>query len=158
MFYTCLCTTYISKRRRSKWRSRGSGPPPPPPEIKVTVAENSEQHSMIPTYNLRHALNTMFCLLSVSYLVGELFCCLHTTVRLLVCYINRQPGRGYHYSETNACGESAASKKIKNQAPGPPRIRPYSAKLTKPTKCVCVERRLRSHWACVQSDQYLLCA
>ena len=62
------------------------------------------------SYNLRHALNTMFCLLSVSYLVGELFCCLHTTVMLLVCYINRQPGRGYHYSETNACGESAASK------------------------------------------------
>ena len=30
---------------------------------------------------------------------------------LTVCYINRQPGGGYHYSETNACGESAASKK-----------------------------------------------
>ena len=30
---------------------------------------------------------------------------------LTVCYINRQPGRGYHYSDTNACGESAASKK-----------------------------------------------
>ena len=56
------------------------------PEIKVTVAENSERHSMTPTYihklNLglichiimRHALNTMFCLLSVSFLVGELFC------------------------------------------------------------------------------------
>ena len=28
---------------------------------------------------------------------------------LTVCYINRQPGRGYHYSETNACGESAVS-------------------------------------------------
>ena len=34
--------------------------------------------------------------------------CLHTTVMLTVCYINRQPGRGYHYSEANACGESAA--------------------------------------------------
>ena len=55
------------------------------PEIKVTVAENSERHSMTPTYihklnlgliwyNMRHALNTMFCLLSVSFLVGELFC------------------------------------------------------------------------------------
>ena len=43
------------------------------------------------SYNLRHALNTMFCLLSVSCLVGELFC-LHTTVMLAVCYINRQPG------------------------------------------------------------------
>ena len=55
------------------------------PEIKVTVAENSERHSMTPTYihklnlgakmsyNMRHALNTMPCLLSVSYLVGELF-------------------------------------------------------------------------------------
>ena len=31
---------------------------------------------------------------------------------LTVCYINRQPGRGYHYSDTNACGESAASKKV----------------------------------------------
>ena len=30
---------------------------------------------------------------------------------LTVCYINRQPGKGYHYSNTNACGESAASKK-----------------------------------------------
>ena len=30
---------------------------------------------------------------------------------LTVCYINRQSGRGYHYSDTNACSESAASKK-----------------------------------------------
>ena len=28
---------------------------------------------------------------------------------LTVCYINRQPARGYHDSKTNACGESAAS-------------------------------------------------
>ena len=62
------------------------------------------------SYNMRHALNTMFCLLSMSYLVSELFCCLHTTVMLTVCYIDRQPGREYHYSEINACGESAASK------------------------------------------------
>ena len=94
-------------------------------DIKVTVAENSQRHSITPTYihkvnlgvnmsyNMRHALNTMFCLLSVSRLVGELFC-LHTTVMLTVCYINRQPGRGYHYSDTNACGESAASKKLSN--------------------------------------------
>ena len=87
------------------------------------MAENSERHSMTPTYihklnlrvnmsyNMRHALNNVFCLLSVSCLVGELFCCLHTTVMLIVCYINRQPGRGYHYSETNACGESAANNK-----------------------------------------------
>ena len=46
------------------------------PEIKVTVDENSERHSMTTTYihklnlgvnmayNMRHALNTMFCLLS----------------------------------------------------------------------------------------------
>ena len=93
------------------------------PEIKVTVAKNSELHSMTPTYihklnlrvnmsyNMRHALNTIFCLLSVSYLVGESICCLHMTVMLTVCYINRQPGRWYHYSETNACGESAASNK-----------------------------------------------
>ena len=88
------------------------------------MAENSERHSMTQTYirklNLganmsycmRHALNTMYCLLSVSCLVSELFC-LHTTVMLTVCYINRQPGRGYHYSETNACGESGASKNPK---------------------------------------------
>ena len=51
------------------------------------MAENSERHSMTPTYihklnfgvnlsyNMRHALNTtrMFFLLSVSCLVGELF-------------------------------------------------------------------------------------
>ena len=37
---------------------------------------------------------------------------INTTVMLTVCYINRQPGRGYHYSDTNACGESAASKKV----------------------------------------------
>ena len=59
---------------------------------------------------MRHALNIILCLLSVSYLVGELIRCLHTTVMLTVCYINRQPGRWYH-SETNACGESAASNK-----------------------------------------------
>ena len=58
------------------------------PEIKVTVAENSEPHSMTPTfhklnfgrnmsYSRRHALNTMFCLLSVSCLVGELFLLTH---------------------------------------------------------------------------------
>ena len=33
------------------------------------------------------------------------------TVMLTVCYINRRPGTGYHYSDTNACGESAASNK-----------------------------------------------
>ena len=55
------------------------------PESKVPVAENSERHSMTPTYihklnlgvnmssNMRHALNTMFRLLSVRCLVGELF-------------------------------------------------------------------------------------
>ena len=93
------------------------------PEIKVTVAKNSERHSVSLTYihklnfgvnmsyNMRHALNTMFCLLSVCCLVVELFFPIHTTVMLTVCYINRQPGRGYHYSETSARGESAASKK-----------------------------------------------
>ena len=60
-----------------------------PPEIKVTVAENGERHSMTPTYihklnlgvnmsyNMRHALNTMFCLLWVSCLVGEVFLLTH---------------------------------------------------------------------------------
>ena len=55
------------------------------PEMKVNVAENSERYSITPTcihklnlgvnlsYNMRHALNTMFCLLSVSCLVSELF-------------------------------------------------------------------------------------
>ena len=43
--------------------------------------------------------------LSMNYLVP-----LHTTVILTVCYINRHSPRGYHYSESNACGESAASK------------------------------------------------
>ena len=54
------------------------------PEIKVTVAENSERRSMTPTYihklnlgvkmsyKMRHALHTMFCLLSVSCLVDEM--------------------------------------------------------------------------------------
>ena len=105
-FYTCLCRATYQRDLEASGDPEGQDPPPPPPEIKVTVAENSEQHSMISTYihklnlrvnisyNLRHALNTMFCLLSVSYLVGELFCCLHTTVMLLVCYINRQQGRG----------------------------------------------------------------
>ena len=66
------------------------------------MAEKSERHSMTLTYihkyNMRYALNTTFCLLSVSCLVGELFC-LHTTVMLTVCYINRQPGRGFYYSK-----------------------------------------------------------
>ena len=68
------------------------------PEIKATVADSSERYSMTPTYiyklnlrvsmsyNMRHALNNIFCLLSVSYLVGELICCLYTTVVLTVCY------------------------------------------------------------------------
>ena len=55
------------------------------PEIKVTVAENSERDSMTPTYihklnlgvnmsyNMRHSLNTMFYLLSVSCLAGKKF-------------------------------------------------------------------------------------
>ena len=50
------------------------------------MAENSERHSMTPTYihklnlganmpyDMRHALNTIFYLLSVSCLVGEQFC------------------------------------------------------------------------------------
>ena len=87
------------------------------------MAENSEGHSMTPTYihklnlrvnmsyNMRHALNTIFCLLSVSYLVSDLICCLHTTLMLTVCDINRQPVRWIHYSVTNACGEKAASNK-----------------------------------------------
>ena len=90
------------------------------PEIKVTVAENSERHYMSPTYiyklnlgvnmsyNMRHALNTMFCLLSVSCLFGGLF--LHTIVMLTVCYINRRPGRAYLFCDTNVCGECAAAK------------------------------------------------
>ena len=52
------------------------------------MAENSERHSKTPTYihklnlgvnmsYMRHALNTMFCLLSVSCLVGELFLLTH---------------------------------------------------------------------------------
>ena len=61
------------------------------PDIKVTVVENSERNPMTPTYihklnlgfnmsytcNMRHAFNTMFCLLSVSCLVGELFLLTH---------------------------------------------------------------------------------
>ena len=59
------------------------------PEIKITVAENSERHFMTPTYihrlnlgvnmsyNMRHALKTMFCLLLVSCLVSELFLLTH---------------------------------------------------------------------------------
>ena len=59
------------------------------PDIKFIVAENSERHSMTPTYihklnlgvymsyNMRHALNTMFCLMSVSCLVSELLLLTH---------------------------------------------------------------------------------
>ena len=39
------------------------------------------------------------------------------TVMLTVCYINRQPGRGHHYSDTNAVGESAASKNMASLDP-----------------------------------------
>ena len=90
------------------------------PEIKVTVAENSERHSMTPTYihklnlgvnisyYMSHALT--LCFACCRWVVLSVNCfCLHTTVMLTACYLNRQPGRGYHYSETNACGESAAS-------------------------------------------------
>ena len=49
------------------------------PEIKVTVAENSEQHSMTlkyihklnlrvnMSYNMRHALNTVFSMLLLTH-------------------------------------------------------------------------------------------
>ena len=54
------------------------------PEIKVTVAENSERHSMTQHISTNkmcglicHIINTMFCLLSVSCLVGELFLLTH---------------------------------------------------------------------------------
>ena len=70
------------------------------------------------SYNMRHALNTMFCLLSVSCLVGNLFCSYtHTTIMLTVCSIDRQPGRGYHYSKTKACDESTASKNVRFEPP-----------------------------------------
>ena len=52
------------------------------------------------------------CFACCRWVVLSVNCfCLHTTIMLTVCYINRQLGRGYHYSDTNACGESAASKK-----------------------------------------------
>ena len=57
----------------------------------------------------------MFSLLSVSCLVGELFLITHDRYANSICYINRHPGRGYHYSDTNACGESAASNKSKKK-------------------------------------------
>ena len=53
------------------------------------MAENIKRHSMTPTYihklnfgvnlsyNMKHALNNMFCLLSVSCLVSELFLLTH---------------------------------------------------------------------------------
>ena len=68
------------------------------PEIKVTVAENRERHSMTPTYihklilgvnmlyNMRHALNTKFSLLSVSCLAGELFLFTHDRYANKVLY------------------------------------------------------------------------
>ena len=68
------------------------------PEMKVTVAENSERHSMTIThihklnfgvnmsYCRRHALNTMFGLLSVSCLVGELFLLTHDRYANSVLY------------------------------------------------------------------------
>ena len=53
------------------------------------------------------------CLACCLWVVLSLNCFvpIHTTLMLTVCYINRQSGRGYHYSDTNACGESAASNK-----------------------------------------------
>ena len=41
--------------------------------------------------------------------------CLHTTVMLTVCYINRQPGSGYHYSDTNACGALGKAPQAKKK-------------------------------------------
>ena len=75
----------------------------PTPEIKVTVAENSERHSMTPTHI--HKLNLG---VNMSYNIWDMFltlcfaCCrwvvlsvnwfgLHTAVMLTVCYLNRQP-------------------------------------------------------------------
>ena len=34
---------------------------------------------------------------------------------------------------------------------------PMSRDMTKPTKCVCAQRRLRSAWASAKSDQILHC-
>ena len=40
------------------------------------------------------------CFACCRWVVLSVNCfCLHTTVMLTVCYINRQPGRGYHYSD-----------------------------------------------------------
>ena len=51
------------------------------------------------------------CFACCRWVVLSVICfCLHTTVMLTLCYINRQPGRGYHYSNTNACGENAATR------------------------------------------------
>ena len=62
------------------------------------MAENSKRHSMTPTYihklnlgvtmsyNMRHVLNTMFCLLLVSYLAGELFLLTHDRYAKSVLY------------------------------------------------------------------------
>ena len=59
--------------------------------------------------------------LSVT-LVGERYT--HTTIMLTVCYINRHPARGYHYSETNACSESAASNKTEYRSKRNPTGKP----------------------------------
>ena len=55
-------------------------------------------------------LNTRFACCRLVVLSLNCFVPIHTTVMLTVCYINRQPGREYHYSDTKGCGESAASK------------------------------------------------
>ena len=54
------------------------------------------------------------CLACCRWVVLSLNCFvpIHMTVMLTVCYINRQSGRGYHYSDTNSWGESATGKKL----------------------------------------------
>ena len=55
-------------------------------------------------------------LLSVSCLVTELFCSHnHDRYANSLFILIDKPGRGYHYSDRNACGESAASKKTQSR-------------------------------------------
>ena len=68
-------------RSRSKWLKQWAAFHNPNKYPQIEFGVNM-------SYNMRHALNTMFCLLSVSCLVGEMFClrpCHTTAYSTIVC-------------------------------------------------------------------------
>ena len=81
------------------------------------------------TFVLPFPYEPCFNLLSVSCLVVALYCSINTTVMLTVFFIIDKPGRGYHYSDRNACGESAASKKYFTLAILSKKVREYDQEM-----------------------------